>query len=175
MKYGLSSQLATYLYLIVKGRLFDNPTFTGIYFQNVLMHDSLEGNKDYKTLLRDSLKYDGYSTYNTDNLYKFDNTYVDSKVIKSMKLKSDGAFSSYAKVLSDDDVKSLYNYTEKLIFDAFKNITDRHFDVSPIKVGVKDLSCEYCDARDICFRTDSDYRLESENKSLDFFYHLNNA
>lgn len=168
MKYGLSSQLATYLYLIVKGRLFDNPTFTGIYFQNVLMHDSLEGNKDYKTLLRDSLKYDGYSTYNTDNLYKFDNTYVDSKVIKSMKLKSDGTFSSYAKVLSDDDIKSLYNYTEKLIFDAFKNITDRHFDISPIKVGVKDLSCEYCDARDICFRTDSDYRLESENKSLDF-------
>ena len=36
MKYGLDMQLPIYLYLLSNSNLFENPIFTGIYFQRVL-------------------------------------------------------------------------------------------------------------------------------------------
>ena len=38
MKYGLSMQLPVYLYLINYSKVFDNPIFTGIYYQNILFN-----------------------------------------------------------------------------------------------------------------------------------------
>jgi len=38
MKYGLHMQLPIYLYLINKTNIFNNPVFTGIYYQNILFN-----------------------------------------------------------------------------------------------------------------------------------------
>ena len=41
MKYGLHMQLPVYLYLIHYSKVFANPIFTGIYYQNIIFKENI--------------------------------------------------------------------------------------------------------------------------------------
>ena len=155
MKYGLHMQLPIYLYLIHNSKVFDNPIFTGIYYQNILFsyptwREKLAEEK------RDQYKLKGYSTDNIDALERFDSTYQDSSLIKGMKYDSEKGFSRFSKILSDEMVYKLVEYTKKEIEKDTDKILKGEFSIHPKIYGKENVSCKYCKFHDLCFVRDSD-------------------
>lgn len=165
MKYGLHMQLPVYLYLIHYSKLFTSPIFTGIYYQNILFpypswDKKLEEKYDTKYYLQ------GYSTDNLEVLEKFDNTYRDSKFIKSLKYTD--KFSYHSKIIDDDTMYKLVKYTKNHIEEVVEDILNSDFKIDP-KVYIKEnISCKYCKFRDICYRKDSDIKYLPKVEDLSF-------
>ena len=155
MKYGLHMQLPVYLYLIHYGKVFDNPIFTGIYYQNILFSYptwslKLESEKKKRYYL------DGYSTDKIELLERFDSTYQESELIKSMKYSEDKGFGTYSKVMDDDTLYQLVQYTKNHIKEKVGEIIDGNFTIDPKVYNMKNVSCQFCKFHDICFMKDSD-------------------
>ena len=155
VKYGLHMQLPVYLYLIHYGKVFTNPIFTGIYYQNILFKYPTWSNKLEK---EEKTKYylNGYSTNQVDILEKFDITYKDSELIKSMKYTDEKGFDRFSKVIDNDTLYNLIKYTKDEIETKLDSILDSDFSINPKSYAGKNISCEYCKFKDICFMKDSD-------------------
>ena len=69
--------------------------------------------------------------FNKERLERFDSTYENSTFIKSMKVKSDGEFYHYTKVLSDDVLEMLVEYIDKIIEENITNILGCDFNINP--------------------------------------------
>lgn len=155
MKYGLHMQLPVYLYLIHYSKVFSNPIFTGIYYQNILFNYPT-WEKDLEKTKHDRLMLQGYSTENTNILEKFDSTYEDSSYIKSMSYNEEKGFSRYSKIISDNTLYELLNYTKKHIDKKTDEIIEGDFSINPKFYDGENISCKYCSFRDLCFMKESD-------------------
>ncbi len=167
MKYGLHMQLPIYLYFIYYSKVFSNPIFTGIYYQNILFSypswsNKLEQDKKDYYLLK------GYSTDRTELLSRFDSTYEDSEVIKSMKYSPDKGFGAYSKVLDDDTVLKMVQYTKNHIEEKVQEILDGDFSINPKVYNGENISCKYCHFKDLCFMKDSNLVYLDKVKDLSF-------
>ena len=167
MKYGLSLQLPIYLYLINYSKAFSNPIFTGIYYQTVLFNYPTFDKKPIEEIKKERLKLQGYSTDNLDVLSRFDPTYEKSEVIKSMKYTEKG-FYHYAKVLSDEDVYNIIRYTKKEIEEKTDQILKADFEINPKIYDGKNISCEHCSFKDICYTVEKDKKYLDKVKDLSF-------
>lgn len=167
--YGIDMQLPIYWYLVKKGKWFNNPKFVGFYLQKIL-HGELkrDKSKDYESCKLDNLKLVGYSTDNKERLERFDSTYENSTFIKSMKVKSDGEFYHYTKVLSDDVLEMLVEYIDKIIEENITNILGCDFNINPKQIGLDLVGCEYCKYKDICFMKNEDVVKLKEYSDLSF-------
>lgn len=162
VKYGLDMQLPIYVYLIKNSNEFKNAKIGGFYLQHIL-DDVL--NKDLRI---DSLKLQGYSNGNKDILKYVDNSYENSKTIKSLKINNDGSFNCYSKIISNDEIDDLYNIVDKNIKEASNNIINAKFDINPKKINNKLHGCEFCKYKSICYVTNNDIvTLGGENNELD--------
>lgn len=178
LPYGLSLQLPIYLYLVKKSNLFKNPQFAGFYLQHVINTSSINKNINHTYLEQKeaSLKLEGYSNSNMNTLSKFDNSFAESNLIKSMKLKKDGNFNANAKVLSDEKINKVIELTEENIDKAIVNITSGEFPINPKRIGLdKNIGCEYCKFKDICFKKEDDFVKLKEIPNLDFLGGEENA
>ena len=101
-----------------------------------------------------------------ESLEKFDPTYESSELIKSMSYTD--KFSSYTKLLSDEEVDKMTDYTEKIISKSIDSIIDRDFKINPKIYKKKDISCKYCKFKDICFKTYDDTEFLDTVEDLDF-------
>ena len=155
LKYGLSMQLPVYLFLINNSKVFDNPIFTGIYYQNILFNYPSFDKKPIEDIKKERIKLQGYSTDDLSILSRFDPTYENSEVIKSMKY-TDKGFSRFSKVLSDSDVYHIITYTKKEIIKDMNEILQGDFNINPKIYDGKDISCEYCNFKDICYKSQKD-------------------
>lgn len=153
MEYGLGMQLPIYLYLSSKMEL-KNVKVVGFYLQK-LFTNTLDNTKDYLEEKEGSLKLEGYSIDEENILSKFDTTYNNSKLIKSMKTSSKG-FSSYSKVLSTDEIDKMINTTDKLIDSSIDNILTCDFTIDPKVIDGDNVSCLFCEYRDICYKREKD-------------------
>ncbi len=154
MKYGLHMQLPVYLYLMHYGKVFDNPIFTGIYYQNILFSypswsPKLEQDKKNRYLLN------GYSTDALEVLSRFDPTYENSEYIRSLKYKDD-KFGAYSKILDEDTLYSFVQYTKNHISEKVDSILKADFLIQPKIYDGENVSCKYCAYADICFHRDRD-------------------
>ena len=166
MKYGLHMQLPIYLYLIKKSNILENPVFTGIYYQNILFNYPTWS----KTLEKDiNTRYllNGYSTDDIDRLSIFDSTYENSNLIKSMKY-TDKGFSTYSKTLADDLVNRMVDYTNNEIIKVKKGIINGDFKINPKYYEGKNISCEFCTYKDLCFTTPKDINYLKKVDDLSF-------
>ena len=176
LKYGLSMQLPIYLYLIRKSNLFTNPKIVGIYLQKVLNSKyNFQSNKTKEEMQLDNLKLQGYSTSDIERLSYFDKTYENSELIKGMKLKKDGSFSNFAKVLDDKEFDFLLDYTETKINEAIDSILEGDFSINPKVIDNKNVSCCYCKFKDLCFRTNNDFVYLEKVEDLSFLGGENNG
>lgn len=150
---GIDLQLPIYLYLSSKLEL-KNIKIVGFYLQK-LLSSSLNNDKDYFTTWESNLKLDGYSIDNEHILSKFDTTYNDSKLIKSMKTKKDG-FYSYSKVVSEDEIKDLITRVDGVIDRTIDGVLCSDFTIDPKVINNKNISCEYCPYSDICYMKSKD-------------------
>ena len=153
MEYGLGLQLPIYLYLSNKMEL-KNIKVVGFYLQK-LFTSTLDNSKDYETTRENNLRLEGYSTDNENILSKFDTTYNDSKLIKGMKTTSKG-FSTYSKVLNDEELDSMINNTDKLINEGIDKILEGDFTINPKVIDGTNVSCSFCEYRDICYLREKD-------------------
>lgn len=135
--YGINIQLPIYLYLSNYLNL-RNVLYSGFYLQKFNITD-----KDYRLL--------GYSNSDCDILSVMDNNYNNSKIIKGMKTLKNGAFSSYSKVLSNQDIDRIKEITENKINEVISNIKENKFNINPKTSFGVNIGCEYCKYKDICF------------------------
>ncbi len=147
--FGLDMQLPIYAYLLSHVKGFENAKIGGLYLQKILSNtDSLEEKKN-------ALKLQGYSNSNEDILKHVDNTYKNSKLIKSMKVSSTG-FYKYTKVLSDREIDELKGIVLEKIKNAATRIMDAEFKIDPKEIDGKMYGCKYCRFKDICFMKNKD-------------------
>ena len=155
--YGLGMQLPIYLYLSQNMGL-KNVKIAGFYLQNIINKENDEN----------SLKLNGYSTSNKDILEKFDNSYENSNMIKSMRTKTDGEFYSYSKTLNEIEMNNLIKLVDQKIEEAANNILEAKFDINPKKIEGINIGCEFCTFKDICFKKEQDsvYLKEQDYKEF---------
>ena len=137
LNYGINIQLPIYLYLS-NYLNFRKILYSGFYLQKFNITD-----KDYRLI--------GYSNSNIDILSVLDNNYDNSKIIKGMKTLKDGSFSSYTKVLNNDEIDKIKNITKDKIEEVINNIRNNKFDINPKVDGDKNIGCDFCKFKDICF------------------------
>ena len=168
LKYGLDMQLPIYLYLVENSEVFKNPIFAGFYFQKVSLGSITTTNsKDYKAVVEDKLKLKGYSTSDEDILSHFDHNYTKSNIISGMSITKNG-FSRYAKLLSEEDVYNILNYTKDKIEKSLINIIDSNFDIKPKVIQDDYKACKNCKFKDICYKVEEDYDRLEKVENLDF-------
>lgn len=173
INYGIGLQLPIYLYLIKK--VNHNINITGFYLQKIL--PSLITGDHVKTLAsqkRNLLKLQGYSISDEELLSKFDKTYVDSELIKGMKVGNNG-FYHYSKTLTKKNMDKITEIIDEKINDAIKNIKENNFAINPKRIGNENIGCAFCKFKDICYMNEKDIVRLKEVDNLDFLGGDDNA
>lgn len=166
--YGIDMQLPVYLYLSNNMSEIKNAEVVGFYLQKILNNEIIKSiDKTYDKQKKDNLKLQGYSINDGEVLEKFDSSYKDSEVIKSMKIGNNG-FYAYSKTISKKEIDKLIEITENNVNDAFKNILDAKFDINPKRIGKNNVGCEFCKYKDICYMKEDDIVNLEEYKNLEF-------
>ena len=169
MKYGLHMQLPVYLYLIHYSKVFSNPIFTGIYYQNILFnYPTWTQKKDKEQIYKENLMLQGYSTEDTSILARFDSTFEKSEYIKSMSYTDEKGFGTYAKTISNDMLYDLVQYTKKHISEKTDDILESKFDINPKVYAGKNIACEFCNYKDICYMKEKDQKYLEKVEDLSF-------
>lgn len=172
--YGLNMQLPIYQLLLKKFPL-KNIEIIGFYLQKILPSiPERDGIHTEEELKIQNLKLQGYSTDKESVLSVFDPTYENSKLIKSMRMSSKG-FYSYAKVLSEENLKKIEEITLKNIKFAANEIKSGHFKINPKRIGGKLIGCDYCPYQSICYRKEKDIQNEREQKLVELLGGEKNA
>ena len=155
--YGLDMQLITYIYLIYKRKLFSNIKFVGVYLQKILDSEvKIERNKTYLELKMDNLKLEGYSIDDMNLIAHIDSSYEDSNYIRGMKLTAKGECGANAKLIDEITLESLINLVDKKIDEARDAILNADFIINPKRIDNKNIGCEYCSYKDICYMMEKD-------------------
>lgn len=157
MKYGLHMQLPVYLYLIHYSKVFANPIFTGIFYQNILFnYPTWSPKKTKDEIYKENLMLQGYTTDDTSILARFDSTFEKSEYIKSMSYTEKKGFGTYAKTISNDLLYDLITYTKNHISQKADDILAAKFDINPKVYAGKNIACEFCQFKDLCFMKEKD-------------------
>lgn len=157
MKYGLRMQLPVYLYLIHFSKVFTNPIFTGIYYQNILFsYPTWTSKKSKEEIYKENLYLQGYSTTDTSILARFDSTYEKSEYIKSLSYDSEKGFGTYAKTIDNNTLYNLITYTKNHISQKTDSILSSDFSINPKVYAGKNIACEFCGYQDLCYMKDQD-------------------
>lgn len=166
--YGLDMQLPIYAFLIKNYEPFKHSKLGGFYLQKIL------NNKNNMEEKVDALKLQGYSNADLTILEKVDNTYEQSKLIKSMKTTSNG-LSTYAKILNDDEIDKLTKLVYQKIKEAYNNILEAKFDINPKEINGKNEGCKFCKYKDICYMKNKNIVKLKKTKKEDFLGGDNHA
>ena len=130
--------------------------------------------KDLSAQKRDLLKLQGFSLSEEEKLSEFDKTYIDSELIKSMKVGNNG-FYAYSKTLTKKNMENIVKIIDQKIDEALTNIHNNSFDINPKVINNKNIGCEYCKFKDICYMTEKDIVRLKDIDNLDFLGGDNNA
>ena len=169
IKYGLHMQLPVYLYLIHYSKVFTNPIFTGIYYQNILFNYPTWTNKKTKDqIYKENLMLQGYSTDDTSILARFDSTYEKSEYIKSMSYTEEKGFGNFAKIIDNDTLYNLVQYTKKHISEKTDEIINSNFEINPKVYAGKNVACDFCQFKDICYMKEKDQKYLDKVDDLSF-------
>ena len=169
MKYGLHMQLPVYLYLIHYSKVFSNPIFTGIFYQNIMFnYPSWTSKKEKEQIYKENLMLQGYATDNTSILARFDSTFEKSEYIKSMSYTEEKGFGTYSKIISNDTLYDLIQYTKKHISKKTDEIINSNFDINPKVYAGKNIACEFCNFKDLCFTKEKDQKYLEKVEDLSF-------
>lgn len=167
MKYGLHMQLPIYLYLLNYGNVFSNPIFTGIYYQNILFNYPTWSLK-YEKEEQEKYFLQGYSTDKPSLLERFDSTYKESSLIKNLSYDEDKGFNRFTKLINDDTLYNLVKFTKKHIAEKTNAIINAEFAINPKIYDKKNISCQYCTFKDICYVTDTNLTYLDKVDDLSF-------
>lgn len=155
VKYGLSMQLPIYLYLLKHANELKNVVVCGFYLQKLIPKQASVG-ADYIDTLKDGIMLQGYSNSDKNVLSMLDPHYESSSMIKSMRVKKDGGFYPYTKVLSSEDMNEIASMVEEKVIDALNQICECNFKINPKVIEGKNIGCAFCEFADCCFYNHND-------------------
>lgn len=169
MKYGLHMQLPVYLYLIHYSKDIKSPIFTGIYYQNILFNYP-SWSKDIEKIKKEQYLLHGYSTDDISILSRFDSTYENSELIKSMTYSSDKGFGYYSlkRLLSNDTLYNMLEYTKNHISNQTDSILESDFSINPKIYSKTNISCQFCTFKDLCYMKEKDLIYLDTQSDLSF-------
>ncbi|MBQ1496125.1 MAG: PD-(D/E)XK nuclease family protein [Bacilli bacterium] len=172
--YGLNLQLPVYLYLSKNNEIKDSKVI-GFYLQKMLNNlVNIDKKKTVEDQKEENLRLQGYSIYDEDLLKEFDSNYENSRVVRSLS-KTQNGFSSYSKLLTENQMNALYDLVDKKINEARDSIINADFEINPKRISDKNMSCNFCKFKDICFMNENNIVNLKEIKDLDFLGGDNNA
>lgn len=154
INYGLNMQLPIYFYLLKRMDKDKKVIPIGMYYQKILSN-KLNNPKDYEKERKEFFKLEGYSNSDEEILKYFDKCYKDSNLIKSMKQSQNG-FYAYSKVISTEEFEQIDTIVDYKIKEVINKICNADFSINPKRIDKKNISCEYCTYKDICFRQEKD-------------------
>lgn len=172
INYGLNMQLPTYIYLVTKG-LGPDYKVNGFYLQKVLTENTLDS-KDNEKDIKNNLKLKGYTINNENIINEIDDTYQNSEIISSMKTTQKG-FYVHAKILDEKGMDKLVEITENNINNIIENVLNANFKITPKRIDNKNISCEFCPFKDICFTKEDDIKDLKDTKFKDIIGGEENA
>ena len=85
-----------------------------------------------------------------------------------MRVKTDGEFYSYSKVLNNDEIDKLISIVDNNINNCIKNIEEGNFNINPKAIDNKNIGCNYCKFKDICFMSHKDIVNLKKYENLSF-------
>ncbi|MBO5474903.1 MAG: PD-(D/E)XK nuclease family protein [Bacilli bacterium] len=161
MEFGMDIQLPIYLYLLNIKK--PNIKIVGLYLQHILTNNKkMDARLSVEELRKKNLRLCGLTL--DDSIKDFDDTYESSTIIESLKVK-DGKITG-KNVLSEEDSRKLTNLIEDLINNCLNNVVNGNFIVNPLILDKKS-SCDYCEYKDVCYRTRANYNYQTTKKSGD--------
>lgn len=167
--HGFDMQLLYYLYLIRNSDKIKYPRFTGMYLQSIMSEIlSSEKGKKYEDLVKENMKLFGYTINDAKEIQKIDKDYEDNSYIRGIRVKKDGTFYAYSKVLSEDTINSLIDIVEKNLEEVMESISNADFAINPKKMGNEIDGCEYCPFKDICYMNNDNIVELEAYKNLEF-------
>ena len=156
IKYGLNLQLPIYYYLVKEK--YKDIKIIGMYYQNILPNIlKYDIKSNYEDRIKESIKLNGITIDDNLLIELIDKDYVNSKVIKGMKVKNDGKFYSTSKIITNEKLDKLYCDVKNIINQNLLDIENAKFDINPKLYKEKNISCEYCKFKDICFKSDKNF------------------
>lgn len=166
--YGINMQLPMYLYLLKEKGDLKEIEVSGFYYQKILNSElNFKEGKTKEEQKNENLKLIGYSNSNPEILEKFDKTYQNSRIIKSLKLTSNG-FSKHAKLLNTNQIDKLIDLCKNNIEASITSIENADFKINPKVIKDDYIGCKFCPYNDICYKTYADYVMLEEQKDLEF-------
>lgn len=166
--YGINMQLPMYLYLLKEKGDLKEIEVSGFYYQKILNSElNFKEGKTKEEQKNENLKLIGYSNSNPEILEKFDKTYQNSRIIKSLKLTSNG-FSKHAKILNTNQIDKLIDLCKNNIGASITSIENADFKINPKVIKDDHIGCKFCPYNDICYKTYADYVMLEEQKDLEF-------
>ncbi len=79
-----------------------------------------------------------------------------SSFVKGLKMNKDGTYRKGKKRLAETDFLALRKAAESRLGEVGRLIREGHFPIAPVRLSGERLPCEFCEARDICYRDESD-------------------
>lgn len=164
MKYGLSLQLPSYLYLIKHSKDFDKEVrFAGLYIQHLINYNRnyIDEDSSLSKSKNDSMKLDGISSIDPDRMKSLDLTLQasnKSENIKGISINKDGSLKKSQKLYSDEQFEELSNIVENSIKTAGEAILKGDFTINPKEIDGENKSCGYCKYAEICYKRNSDLK-----------------
>lgn len=161
MKYGLSLQLPSYLFLMKYAPNFNKEVkFAGFYIQHLINYDrKYRNDEDLNQIKEESMKLDGISSISPDRMEALDLSLEEgqkSQSIKGISINKDGTLRKSAKLYTDEEFNELINIVENQIKTAGEAILNGDFKINPKEINGENMSCRYCKYAAICYKRLSD-------------------
>ena len=118
---------------------------------------------------------------NDENIYKLMGFYTDNTELAdiydinltsnlksnfvNMSLKKDGSFSKRSeKVLTDNEMENMLNYSKNISIKALKEICSGTFNASPLKFDGTTNACTYCPYLVLCSKSSNNIQFREQSK-----------
>ncbi len=149
---GLFLQLPLYVYLINRSKLFTNPVMGGFFYQFLLQNakDEIEKQKNLKLV--------GYANSDEIILSYLDEDYKTNSFIKGLGVTKTEQLKSSSKVLNEEEIEAMLKTIEQALNKAINIIDNNNFIIEPKIIDNKNISCEYCPFKEVCFVDVNDYK-----------------
>ena len=70
--------------------------------------------------------------------------------------------------LTENQINNIVKITNNKIDECIKGIENADFTINPKKINGKNIGCNYCNFKDICYMTNRDIRELEDIKDLDY-------
>ena len=81
---------------------------------------------------------------------------VAVRIMMDLQVNPQKLYGEFVKVLNDEEIDSMINNTDKLINEGIDKILEGDFTINPKVIDGTNVSCSFCEYKDICYLREKD-------------------